>query len=139
MLYHLGALRITVAPFNVDSVDRTAGADFAEKSVIGAEPTLEPVGEGANTWRLKGGLFPERIGGLSELEILDRMRLSQLPQDFVRGDGKPLGWVVVTRVNESSSYLDAQGVGRKIGVSISIRRASGPARGDFFSIMMGLF
>jgi phage protein U len=135
MLYQLGAVSFEVAPLNVHAVDFTAGADFAEKPVIGIEPPLESVGEGVNAWTLTGRLFPHTFGGLPDLERLHQMRVAGLPQYLMRGDGRPLGWVVITSIAERASYLDETGVGRQVDVTISLRRAGPPAIGSFFSIL----
>ncbi|WP_099867837.1 phage tail protein [Pararhizobium haloflavum] len=139
MLYRLGSLAIKVHPFNVHQVGREAAADYAFKPVIGAEAPGEFVGEGANTWSFEGQLLPRKIGGLDELEILDQMRSSGLPQYLIRGDGRPMGWVVIESVSEQSTYLDPQGVGQVITVSIRVRRAPKPSPGSYFSIVSGFF
>lgn len=105
MLYQLGALSIKVHPFNVDKVQREAATDYVPKPILGTEPPMEYVGEGANTWRLSGQLFPKVIGGMSELALLHAMRESGRPQFLLRGDGVPFGWVVIARVSERSQYL----------------------------------
>lgn len=139
MLYQLGALSIKVHPFNVDKVQRDAATDFVPKPVLGAEPPLEYVGEGANTWRLSGQLFPRVIGGQSELALLHAMRQSGQPQFLLRGDGVPFGWVVIEKVSERSQHLAADGVGQQISVDIEVRRAGKPSRLSLFSLLIGLF
>lgn len=139
MLYSLGALEIQIAPFNVNSVDRASSADFVWKPIIGAEQPAEFVGEGSNAWTLTGRLLPRKLGGMPELERLHQMRSSGQPQYLMRGDGVPMGWVVIESVSERSSYLDAQGVGQVIDVTINVRRSRGPSAGSFFSSIVGLF
>lgn len=138
MLYTLGALRIEVAPFNVHDVGQSAETDYAVKPVVGIEPPLEYVGEGANEITLSGRLFPTEIGGLSELETLWQMRASGRPQFVMRGDGRPLGWHAILNTQAKSSYLDAKGVGKLIEVSVSLRRDRTPPATAFFSLMSGL-
>lgn len=139
MLYQLGALSIKVHPFNVDKVQADAATDFVPKPVIGAEPPMEYVGEGANTWRLSGQLFPKVIGGMRELALLHAMRASGRPQFLLRGDGVPLGWVVIERVSSSEESLAADGVGQKIRVDIEVRRAGKPSKLALFTLLIGLF
>lgn len=138
MLYLLGALSIEVAPFNVHEVWETGSTDYAIKQIAGVEPPLEYVGEGANEMTLNGRLFPEALGGAGGLELLSQMRVSGRPQFLMRGDGRPLGWQAITHVDTGSRYLDGQGVGKLIGVSISLRRSRAPGAGSFFSLMQGL-
>lgn len=67
-LYMLGSLRIEVAPFNVHEITESGETEYAVKPVVGAEPPLEFVGEGANTVSLSGRLFPYQLGGMDELD-----------------------------------------------------------------------
>lgn len=139
MLYQLGVLSIKVHPFNVSRVSSDAATDYVAKPVLGREPPMEYVGEGANTWRLTGDLFPRVIGGLNELQLLQAMRTSGRPQYLLRGDGTPLGWVVIEKVSTLAQYLGTDGVGQKITVDIEVRRAGRPSRLALFSIVQGLF
>jgi len=138
MLYMLGSLRIEVYPFNVHQVEETGETEYAVKSVVGAEPPLEFVGEGGNEIALSGRLFPASLGGMAELDILRQMRASGRPQYLMRGDGRPMGWFAILNVRSSSTYLDGKGVGKQIDVSIQLRRAQTPPAQSFFSLMAGL-
>lgn len=139
MLYQLGVLSVKVQPFNVNKVQSDRSTDYVAKPVLGAEPPMEYVGEGANTWRLSGDLFPKVIGGLNELQLLQAMRESGRPQFLLRGDGTPMGWVVIEKVSTREQHLAADGVGQKITVDIEVRRAGRPSRLALFSILLGLF
>lgn len=138
MLYTVGPLRIQVAPFSVSDVSERGSTDYAAKPVVGIEPPLEYVGEGANELSLSGQLFPQAIGGLTELEVLRQMRTSGKPQYVMRGDGRPLGWFAITSADARHGYLDAHGVGKQIEVSVSLRRAQTPAPQSFFSLIARL-
>lgn len=138
MLYQFGALAIEIAPFNISDISRTGETDFVFKPVLDAEPPAERVGEGGNTLDLSGQLLPQKLGGLDELEVLNQMRVSGHPQYLMRGDGTPLGWMVILSVTDRSTYLNSQGVGQVIAVSIKLRRAKKPSAGSFFSIISGL-
>ncbi len=48
----------------------------------------------------------------------------------MRGDGALMGWVVIEKVTERSTYLDAKGVGRVIDVDIHVKRSSSPSKGS---------
>ena len=139
MLYMLGALRVEVWPFNVHEVSQSGETDYAVKPVVGTEPPLEYVGEGANEMSLSGRLFPYELGGLDELALLEQMRASGRPQYLMRGDGRPLGWFAIQSVSARSSYLGRHGVGRQVDVSISLRRASAPPATAYFSLVASLF
>lgn len=139
MIAALGPLVFEIAPVNLHGITRTAGADFVDKPVLGRRPPLEFVGEGPETMSLSVKLYPERFGGISSLELLDQMRKSGIPQYFMRGDGRPAGFFVITSVTEKSSYLGPQGIGRVIDVDVALRRAGAPAASGLFALLEGFF
>ncbi|MGV1352778.1 phage tail protein [Klebsiella pneumoniae] len=139
MLCQLGALQFTVAPFNMHEYDHEAGATFAAHEVIGRMPSLEFVGEAPETWSIRGRLFPQRFGGLDELAVLHAMRRGGSAQFLMRGDGIPMGWVVVERVQEKASYLGSDGVGRVIEFEIQVKRADGPSADGIFNALRAIF
>ena len=135
MLMKLGPVKFEVYPVNATGYSHSHDTPFAEKPIVGAPIGLEWVGDGAETWSISAKLFPEKFGGLDALNELYQARLAGRPMYLTRGDGKSLGWVVITRINEKSSYLDTAGVGRVVEVDIDVRRSGKPSDGSFFSIM----
>lgn len=139
MLMSIGPVEFEVLPFNTDGYGHTHEATYAEKAVLGTRPPLEFVGEGPEAWTIKAKLFPEKFGGMGHLKKLYQARSSGRAQYMMRGDGALMGWVVVTNVSERSSYLDAQGVGKVIEVDISVKAASKPSAGHYFSLLADIF
>jgi phage protein U len=139
MLMSLGPIRFEVYPFNATEYDHGHESIFVEKPVLGARPPLEWVGEGGESWSIKARIFPHRFGGLGDLKKLYQARAAGRPLYLMRGDGAQMGWVVIERVSERSSYLDAEGIGRVIDVDIAVRRAAKPSNGSFFSVFSGMF
>ena len=139
MLMMIGPVRFKVAPVNVTAYDQTRETAYVAKPVLGGREPLEYVGEGPATLNVQGRLFPQRFGGLGALEVLDAARASGIPQWLMRGDGGLMGWVVIERVTERSSYLDADGVGKVIDLDIALRLVGTPLKAAFFSALVGLF
>ena len=139
MLMTLGPIRFEVHPFNATEYDHGHETSFVEKPVLGARPPLEWVGEGSESWSIKARIFPHRFGGLGDLKKLYQARAAGRPLYLMRGDGAQMGWVVIDKVSERSSYLDAQGIGKMIEVDISVRRSAKPSNGSFFSVFSGVF
>lgn len=138
MLLMLGALAFEVWPFNPVGTGSESGGDYVEKPVMGRRPPLEFVGEKSETFTITVKLFPDKLGGLGSLNMLHAIRKSGIPQYLMRGDGVPLGWMVVDSVSEKSEHLNARGVGQVIDVDISLRRADPPQDADFFSTVIGM-
>lgn len=139
MLCMIGPVRFEIAPMNVHDIGHSHEAAWVEKPVLGARPPVEYVGEGSETWTLRGRIFPQRFGGLGNLKLLHLARASGQPHYMMRGDGALMGWVVIEGVNEKSSYLDAGGVGKMIEFDISVRRCPAPGAASYFSIMEAIF
>jgi len=139
MLMMLGAVQLKVIPFNTNTYGHGHEAGFAEKPVLGIRPPLEFVGEGPESWTIKAKLYPEKFGGLGQLQTLYQARASGRPQYLMRGDGAVMGWVVILDVQERSTYLDPKGVGKVIDVDISVKRCSSPSSASFFSLLADIF
>lgn len=135
MLMMIGPVQFRVAPFSLMDHGHAHEAAFAEKAVIGADPVHEWTGSATETWTFRARLFPDRFGGLPVLETLAQIRRTGLPQYMMRGDGRLMGWVLVERVNERSTYLDGNGVGKVIDVDITVRRTAAPGAASYFSLM----
>lgn len=138
MLYQLGPVKIDVTPFNAHGVTAKAGADHVDKGVIGTAPPTEFVGDGVQTMRFRGSLFPEAIGGMDELEELQGLRAKGTKIPVTRGDGSYLGWYVITSIDEAHRHLGGNGIGARVDVTISMKRSKKPGVFDFFGIIMGL-
>lgn len=56
-------------------------------------------------------MLPSKIGGLTQLETLDEMRIAGVRFPLLRGDGRRLGWRAITHISESHKELMRDGVG----------------------------
>lgn len=126
MLYQLGPVSVDVWPFNADSVQSEASADFANKPLIGRRPGYEFMGDGEETLTLSGQLLPTKLGGLDELEALQAMRRNGERMMVARGDGKIFGWYAVQSISESHEMIGFDGVGQVIKHSIKLLRVDAP-------------
>jgi phage protein U len=138
MLMKLGSVKFKVWPLTATETSAERGGEYAEKPVVGRRPPLEFVGEAGETMTITARLLPGRLGGLGRLKRLSSMRQSGRAFYLMRGDGVPLGWMVIERVAEKSTWLDAKGVGQVIDVEITLRRASAPGPANLFASVMGM-
>lgn len=86
----LGTLTLDTRPFNADRMSRRSTVDMPPKGVMGRLDPSEFTGEGMGIMTLSGQLQPSKIGGLSELETVDKMRRAGTRFPVMRGDGQPL-------------------------------------------------
>ncbi len=139
MLFQIGPVRVTVAPFNAHETARNTETNYVEKPVLGTTPPVEFVGEGGEKITIRGRLFPRRLGGMSDMIRLHAARKTGQPQYIMRGDGQQFFWGVIESISERSSFLDSGGVGQMIEFDMSIRKCSAPSAGSYFSLMRALF
>lgn len=137
MLMKIGPVVCDLA-FNIDHVGRETRRDFVEKPLVGAQPPLEDVGPGTGSLSISGRLIPGRLGGLPQLDALRRAQETGEPQLVVRGDGAVFGFYAIDRVSDEHSYLDADGVGQVVDITVEMRRAGAPAASDFFGSLFSL-
>ncbi len=138
MLAAIGSVVFDVVSPNIHEIARKSGGDYASKAVMGRRPTLEWVGEADEEWELTGRLFPEALGGMDDMKKLHDQRVAGKALPFMRGDGEPMGWVVITVVAEKSSQLGADGVGRVVEVAISVKRTDPPQKEQVHSSVAGV-
>jgi hypothetical protein len=144
MLMQLGSVVFEIAPIGLDTVDHAGGASFAAHAVLGDMPALEFTGPGSEDWNIRATLLPEfsaSVGagdGQADLAALHAMRVSGAAQYLMRGDGTPLGWVVLKHVSERSRRLNATGVGRIIEVDVSVTRTSQPSADQAAAALLSL-
>jgi phage protein U len=136
MLAQLGSVQFEVWPVNIHEHTHEGQATFADKPVMGRRPPLEFVGEGPDSRTLKGKLFPKKMGG--SIAALHQMRIAGKAQPFMLGDGTAMGWYVIEHVNETSTYLDRDDVGRVIEFDVSLKKDDPAGLGSIFSILAGL-
>lgn len=138
MLYALGSIVFEVSPLNVDEIERTSGADFAEKPILGRRPGYEFMGESAQELTFRGKLFPEALGGEAEWKELLQVKSTGGAQHLMRGDGEALGWFLIFSLRETGRNLNAQGVARVIEFEIQLREGDPPPEGEYQGAQMGL-
>lgn len=128
MLYQIGAVTVAVRPFNVQQVERSGEADFADKDLLGRRKGSEPVGVGTETLEFKGEILPfrRRGNGLPALDTMWGQMRAQQPVFVMRGDGTVHGWMRIDSIKESHSTLSKIGVGHKIEHDMKLTRVDPP-------------
>jgi phage protein U len=120
-LYNIGGVRCQLRPFNVDQADDESEMPFARHKILGARTSHEKTAEVERKLSLEGSIFPRRaeLDGRPELSLLESIQAAGQPILVLRGNSK-LGWFVITRLRQEHSYLDPDGYGRKVRVSIDL-------------------
>lgn len=138
MLFQWGALQFDITPFNVHEADQMTATDWARKEIAGAAIYREWVGEGDEEITLRGRVFPHRLGGLTELEILESFRRQGKAEQMMRGDGFVLGWYVLEKLARAHRFLGADGVGQQINFEGHFARCPVPDPNAYFPMLYQL-
>lgn len=138
MLMAVGPIIFDLAT-NIDSYDFDSAEDFARKDIVGARKPYEHVGEGDESLTLKGKIFPEKLGGAGSIDAIVAMKQTGAPQAVVRGDGKSLGYFVVTSIRTSNDFLDARGAPRMISHELTLERCDPPSASSALGSLIKLF
>lgn len=139
MLMMIGAVPVEIWPLNATEYSSQDAGRFAEKSVIGRRPILEAVGEGEGTLNVTCKVFPQKLGGLDHIDVLQNQRAAQDAMPVMRGDGVPLGFMVITDIKVRHEHLDENGIGRVVTCEISLKKSDPPGAAGIFSMLAGLF
>lgn len=123
---------------NTHEYDEESGEDFARKDVIGARKPYEHAGAGDETLRIRGNLFPDRLGGAGALEALKQVKATAVPQLVLRGDGKVLGWYLVTRISARNQHLGPDGAPGLIEMEVTCERCDQPSPASILSALLTL-
>src|SRR5262245_49677814 len=134
-LLQWSALQFQVHPLNIHEVDHHTQTDWARKEIAGAPIYREWVGENDEELYLRGRIFPYRIGGLSELQVIEAMRRQGIAGLMVRGDGVVLGWFVVERLIRTHQHLGIAGVGQQVNFEAIFVRVPVPSGEDEFPVL----
>jgi phage tail protein len=116
-MYQWGPLAFEVWPLNVHEFDHETDTDWAQKEIAGSAIFREWVGENDENIYFRGKVFPYRIGGMSELELMEANRRQGIAQALIRSggnEGTHLGWYVIEKLVRAHKFLSSEGVGQVI-------------------------
>jgi phage protein U len=120
---------------NLTAHEKEQSSAFAKHEVVGSAPVYEAMGDGEGSFSLSGVIHPEHFGGMGTLSTLEAARAAEIPLPLMRGDFTPLGWVLIDKLKEESSYLNGVGIGREIRFTVSLIRVGTPDFGMASSIL----
>ena len=130
-MYAWGPLQFEVWPLNIHEFDHETDTDWAQKEIAGSAIFREWVGENDETLYFRGKLFPYRIGGMAEIELLEATRRKGIAQALIRSGGNQgthLGWFVIEKLVRAHKFLSSEGVGQVIEFEAVFTRV--PVPGD---------
>lgn len=136
-LYVWGSIEFTVVEFNTHELDHDTETAWAQKDIVGAALYREYVGENDEQIFFRGRVFPYRLYGMTQLEMMEAQRRDAIVNVLIRGDGKILGWFGIEKLVRGHTYLSAEGVGQQIAFECVMVRFPVPDNDDRFSALWG--
>jgi phage protein U len=135
MLMSWGPLEFKVIGLNTHEYDQLTSSAFAKKEVPGIRPPREFVGEDDEELYVRGRVFPRKLPGKSDLDLLEALRRPGVAQALVRGTGEALGWFVMERLVRTHRYLDPGGLGQLIEFEATFVRVPVPYPDDYIGLI----
>ena len=145
-LYTIGAI-VMDCPMGLNPQDvvEEFGGDFAVKPVVGAQQPREFVGPADTRLVLSGTIFPFRYAaaggssGQTEIAQLKAYAAAGEPLPVTRGDGAPMGYYIVERVQLKHGKLAKTGIGRQQEFVLQmVQTPKGPSQATLTNIFTGL-
>lgn len=139
MLYDLGGVAFDIVGINTDRVTKNRETSFAEYDVMGSSILYEHTGNKDRKITLTGKVHPFHFGGLPALAALETIRESGQPVFLQRGDGIPMGWVLIDSIEEEDAYIQYGGTPGQVSHKISLLRCDAPGVGGLANLLYTLF
>src|SRR5262245_38603743 len=137
VLMQWSTLQFEVYPLNFHELEHHTATDWARKEIAGAAIYREWVGENDEELFLRGRVFPYRLGGMAELDIMEACRRKGLAGYMVRGNGDVLGWFVLEKLSRVHQFISVQGIGKQINFEAVFERVPTPDGSDEFPALWG--
>jgi len=123
----LGAFRFGVSKPSHQVARRSTSYRWEPVARVGVPEGLQYLGPGEDSITLEGVIYPHFSGGLRQIDSMRAMATFGIPTPMMLVDGG--GWVwglwVIQGIEETKSYLMADGAARKIEFSITLRAYHG--------------
>lgn len=124
-------VQFEVWPLNYHEMEHEGATAWSRKEIVGAATYREWVGEQDELRYLRGRLFPYRLGGMREIEILDAFRRGGIPNLLTDGNGRRLGWYVIEKLQRTHQFISGEGIGQMINFDAYFARVPVPEGGDY--------
>lgn len=119
----LGFFVFSLKTASPDSIDEQINWRHASHNRVGANPAYQFVGQGPQTAKLPGVLYPEITGGVEQLDELRKMADTGKAWPWIDGSGALKGYYFISDIERKSTAFHPDGTARKIEFSLSLVRA----------------
>lgn len=112
---------------NTQKIQYSRQASLVGHDVVDAPVIYEHTGDAKGGCTIEGLIYPMSIGTNGAITGLEMVRSSGVPVPFILGNGMPMGWVYVDRIERIDEMLDDGGTGRKVMFSADLLWAGRPS------------
>lgn len=128
-MLRLGAYTFSLNTAAYQEFSRTSEWVWAALQRLGQDDALQSTGNGPDTIRLSGVIYPEHRGGTGQMDAMRALGAQRIPQALIDGRGRMLGSWVITRLDERGGIFAQRGVARRQEFEMELRRAPDDAAG----------
>ncbi|WP_417243391.1 phage tail protein [Celeribacter sp.] len=121
----LGSFRFGVSKPEHKKLSRSTVYRWKAMERIGRAPALQFLGEGGDEITLEGTIYPQFKGGLKQVDGMRSMAGTGVPMMLVDGGGAVWKRWCITSVDDTKTYLFADGTPRRIDFSIHLAAYGG--------------
>lgn len=122
LLCSLGPFEFGVSTAAYQTWTRETLERWAPAERIGARPSLQHLGPGAETLQLSGVIHPHYRGGLRQLDRMRALQARGEALELVDGEGHVLGLWVIESVSETARAFLSGGAPREQRFELGLRR-----------------
>lgn len=133
-LLALGNHMFEIAPLNFQKLDRETEAKWPAIARFGGRPGRQFTGYGEDPITISGLLYPDELGGRDEFEAIRVTQAAAMPVMMLGWAGETglaarvFGRVVILKVRDSQTIINAAGLGRKLSFDIEVAPFVGGGR-----------
>lgn len=121
MLASLGLFVFETLGTAFDSIERRSSYRYATGNTVGIRPRMQYLGQDNDAITLPGILYPEITDDHLTLDILRDMAATGELYALMDGTGYYFGMCYITEINETRTYLNADGTPRKVEFSVALK------------------
>ena len=107
------------------SRNRTTAYRWAKQDRLTRDPALQFVGQGDDTLKLSGVIYPHYKGGLGQVDSMRQEAGKGKPFILVEGTGTVFGKFVIESITENQEHFMVGGTPQKISFTLNLRKFGG--------------
>lgn len=122
MMLILGVYRFCISNAAYQTLSRSTEYRWEEQPRLDNEPAMQFIGQGSDTIKLDGTIYPHFKGGLRQVTLMRAEALAGTPLMLITGNGTAFGRWCIVSVEETQTFFLKDGTPRKITFSLTLKK-----------------